>query len=269
MSTRIVYFDETGDDGASTSSSDTFVLSSLYMDTKVWQENFNRIRECRKELKERFGFHTSEEIHTAHLVRDKGIYRKYGWNETQRQEILIRFTQCIASLQARAINVVIDKTRFTDENYPVLKNALKYSIQRIENDSAGKWNYLIITDKGRLAPMMKTAREIRVFNPIPSHFGTPQNTPIQGLVEDILEKESSESYFIQICDFISFFVHLYYRTWKRSEPMPNRVGKIIPKEFSARVLETLKQYGILNLEAAAADPYGLVIYPKRKPAVWA
>ena len=58
MNTCLVYFDETGDDGANTLSSNQFVLTSIYMQTDTWQENFNKIRNCRKELKDRFGFHS-------------------------------------------------------------------------------------------------------------------------------------------------------------------------------------------------------------------
>ena len=52
MNTCLVYFDETGDDGANTLSSNQFVLTSIYMQTDTWQENFNKIRNCRKELKD-------------------------------------------------------------------------------------------------------------------------------------------------------------------------------------------------------------------------
>ena len=36
-STKIVYFDETGDDGLVKRSSDDFVLTSIYLDANVWQ----------------------------------------------------------------------------------------------------------------------------------------------------------------------------------------------------------------------------------------
>ena len=56
--------------------------------------------------------------------------------------------------------------------------------------------------------MRKTARAIRNFNPITSLFDTNSyyNSPIKNMVEDILEKDSSDSYFIQINDFISYII---------------------------------------------------------------
>ena len=215
METFLVYFDETGDDGANTLSSKQFVLTSVYLYIDRWQDTFNDIRTFRKELKEKYGLHVTEEIHTKHLVRDKGMYRPYGWSDDQRRQLIIDLTKHISGLEIKVVNVIIDKEKIITTDYQVLKNALTYNIQRIENDSAGKWHYLIITDEGRLAPMRKTAREIRAYNPIQSHFGGYQNVPIKGLVEDIMSKESTESFFIQICDFISFFTDRHKKLHKK------------------------------------------------------
>lgn len=266
METRIAYFDETGDDGIVTTSSDTFVLTSLCMSTASWQRNFDAMRDCRRQLKQDFSFHITEEMHTRHFLTDKGLYRPYGWTPKQRKDLLIQYTKAIAALDAKAINVIIDKTRVQHRaTYDVLKNALTYNIQRIENDSqsSGGWNFMIITDPGRLAPMRKTARAIRAFNPIPSQYSPePRNSPIKNLIEDILEKDSKESYFIQVCDFISYFVHLYYKVEFLHASLPNRAARIIDDHFAHRVLATLKGGNLLNLDAARSNPYGLVIYPK-------
>ena len=262
METYIVYFDETGDDGANILSSKQFVLTSVYLDINCWQNTFNLIRAFRKELKEKYGLHVTKEIHTKHLVRDKGMYRPYGWSDDQRRQLLIDLTKHISSLEIKVVNVIIDKERIITTDYQVLKNALTYNIQRIENDSAGKWHYLIITDEGRLAPMRKTARELRAYNPIQSHFGGYQNVPIKGLVEDIMSKESTESYFIQICDFISFFTDLYYRVSDKKERLPKRIERIVDEDFIKRVMATFREGGILNLKASSTHPYGCVIYPK-------
>ena len=267
METRIAYFDETGDDGIITTSSDVFVLTSLYMPAASWQRNFDAMRQCRKQLKENFGFHVTQEMHTKYFLTDKGMYRPYGWTTEQRNQILIQYTKAISALDAKVINVIIDKTRvLCPESYDVLKNALTYNIQRIENDSRsnGDWNFIIITDQGRIAPMRRTAREIRAFNPIPSQF-TPdyRNNPVKNLIEDVLEKNSEESYFIQVCDFVSYFVHLYYKITELQGSIPNRAAKVIDNTFVMRVLATLKDGGLLNLEAAHGHPYGLVIYPRK------
>lgn len=261
MNTRIVYFDETGDDGCNISSSSSFILTSLSIPTELWQDNFNATKKFRKQLKEDFGFHSNVEMHTKHFLTDKNPYRSYGWTNEQKIEILKRFTLHISQMDISVINVIIDKTKLQNANYPILRNALTYNIQRIENDCNGVWNYLIITDKGRLGAMGKTARAIRAYNPIQSQFGGFINKPIKHLIEDIIEKDSKESYFIQICDFISFFVHLYYKTHFKHEKLPNRIASLIDPSFVGSVMATFCANGILNTKASSKK-YGLIIYPK-------
>lgn len=57
------------------------------------------------------------------------------------------------------------------------------------------------------------------------------NQPISNMIEDIMEKSSSESYFIQICDFVSFFIHLYFVIEIRHERLPKRVANVIDDNF--------------------------------------
>lgn len=263
METQIVYCDETGDDGLNTMSSNAFILTSIYMASSKWQNNYDHIKSFRGRLNSDYGFHAGQEMHTKHFLTDKNPYRTYNWTHEQKIGILKDFTLMIASLDISVINVIIDKTRIELDNYPILEKALTYNIQRIENDSKGDWNFVIITDKGRIAPMRKTARAIRAYNPIQSQFGGYINKPIKNMIEDVMEKDSRESYFIQICDFISYFVHLYYLTRYKNSEMPNRVARTIDKEFVGSVLATFRENGILNLKASS-EKYGFVIYPKKR-----
>ncbi len=259
----IAYFDETGDDGNNTNSSDTFLLTSMYMPMNSWQKNYEIMTDLKKNLKDKYGFYIKEEMHTKHFLCDKDPYRKYNWTKEQKQKILVEFTLAISKLDAKLINVMIDKRKIKKPNYKVLENALTYNIQRIENDSNGKWNYIIITDKGRISPMRKTARSIRAYNPIHSKFSTEvTNQPIKNLIEDILEKDSKESHFIQVCDFVSYFTHLYQKCCVEKQPFPNRVANCIDDNFISRVLQTLKSKDKLNLNANKKDTFGIVKYPR-------
>ena len=205
MNTYIAYFDETGDDGVTSASSDHFILTSLYMPAESWQQNFNLMRGLRKELRDKYGFHVTEEMHTKHFLTDKNPYRDYNWSKEIKQEILKAFTLTIAA-------------------------------------------------------MRKTTRAIRAFNPIQSKYSYGfVNQPITNMIEDIMEKNSAESYFIQICDFVSFFVHLYFKNEFRHEELPKRVGNVIDDVFVKRVMATLKNSGKLNLKANESNTYGLVI----------
>ena len=261
MDTYIVYFDETGDDGRTTASSDVFVLSSIYMNSEVWQANYDTFKQFRKGLKSVYGFHTTQEMHTMHFLRDKGLYRPYGWTTEQRREIIVGFADAIASLDISSISVVIDKNNIRTQEYSVLETALTYNIQRIENDSNGQWKYLIISDKGRIVPMRRIARKIRSMNYVQSHFGSAVNRPIGSMVEDIMEKDSKESYFIQICDFVSCFVGLYYKYVQKQNALPRRIAQVLDVNTIRNVMDAFKEGGILN-EKAGPYEYGLVVYPR-------
>lgn len=126
MSTYIAYFDETGDDGITTASSDVFVLTSIYMEAEKWQTNYDQFKGFRKTIKESFGLHTSAEMHTMHFLRDKGDYRNFGWTRAQREDILKAFAIAISKLGMKTINVIIDKNNIRTENYSVLEKALTY-----------------------------------------------------------------------------------------------------------------------------------------------
>lgn len=75
-------------------------------------------------------------------------------------------------------------------------------------------------------------------------------------------KKPPVSHFIQICDFVSYFVNLYFKIQFRGEALPNRVSRVIDDKFVRSVMATLKSSGRLNLKANTKNTYGLVVYPK-------
>ena len=88
MKTYIAYFDETGDDGVTINSSDHFILTSLYMLQRAGSQNLKKCVILRRELKDKYGFHVSEEMHTKHFLTDKNPYREYHWSKETKQDII-------------------------------------------------------------------------------------------------------------------------------------------------------------------------------------
>lgn len=256
----IAYFDESGDDGLEKYSSETFILSCLYMHASCWNENFELLTKFRKYLKENYGIPIKEEFHTAYFFKDKDPYRQYNLTNNQRKDIIKLYAKVIAKINGKIVNIIIDKENIVKTNYPVLSNALTYSIQRIENDS--DWRYLIISDKGRIAIMKKTARAIRAYNPIAFSFDNESyyNSPIKNMIEDILEKDSKESYFIQISDFVSYIVNLYYKYGIKEKILPKRISEWLTLKDIEDIMDILKN--TFNVKASSTNKYGLVIYPK-------
>ena len=261
----IAYYDESGDDGFP-GSSPLFVLSAVYLHYLDWQNVYKEIIEFRQELKQNYGLPIKLEIHAKHLLLGKNPYRTLNLSESDRVSIIDLFCEKIAQLNLKVINVVINKNKLKSPspNYDVLDNALRYSIQRIENDLKKidpKRKFIIITDEGRVGKMCSISRKIQRINFIPSKYEKRlYRQEIQSLIEDPLPKSSRESYFIQLSDLIAYIVYAHKLTELGIGSFPSRIPKAVNEEKLCEWLDTLKPR--LNLEASKTDPYGIVCYPK-------
>lgn len=261
----LAYFDESGDDGYPNYSSDFFILTSIYLHYSNWQRCFSEIHQFRRVLRERYRFPIKQEFHTREFVTDKNPYHG-KFSPVVRRKVLFEYCQFIASLDVRAIIVVIDKTKIRRPNYQVLKNALTYNVQRIENDLAllgEAAKFMIISDEGRTGAMRNVTRKLQRINYIPSKFGpTPYRKEIRLLLEDPLPKNSEQSYFIQIADTISFVTSLYVRQNLRPvvTPWGRRILQVLQPGDEIQLLQHLKP--VLNLQASRNNEFGIVCYPK-------
>lgn len=262
---RIAYYDESGDDGYPQYSSKFFVLSSLYLHYMKWQTTFEEIKEFRRDLKRSFGIPITMEMHAKHFLLNKKPFRALGISDQDRITGIDLFCDLIANLDIKIINIVIVKPRIENVNYEVLDTALKYSIQRIENDLDPTRNpnekFLIITDPGRVGKMRKTSRKIQRINFIPSKF-SPRSyrQEIQSLIEDPLPKDSKESYFIQLVDLVTYIVYLHSITETGIGHFSSRLPTAVATSKVTEWMERLKT--ALNLRASSRNPYGIVYHPR-------
>lgn len=263
----IAYFDETGDDGYPEFSSKVFVLTSCYIDHKRWQKNYQKLSKLKKELRDKYGLPIKIEIHTKKLLLNKNPYRHLELSNRKRLQICEDIAEFINELDIKSINVVIDKTKITKKREKSYKNildvSLRFNIQRIENDLRKRDlenKFLIITDEGRMKKMRQTARKIQRINYVPSLFSKEgYRNEIRGLIEDPLPKNSNESYYIQVADFISFFLYLYVLKQKEIDKWHNRLNWLNLNNV-VDIIEKITP--ILNTEASRKEKYGIVLYPK-------
>jgi len=171
------------------------------------------------------------------------------------------FAEFIGGLPMKSIHVVIKKSMIVKGGYPILHNALKYNVQRIENDLMHldpTTKFLMITDEGRVGKMRKTTRKIQKINFIPSQFNlSAYRNEIKLMIEDPLPKQSQESYWIQIVDFLSYIVYLY-ESKEKGIPWAGRL------KLNAKDLEEIMELLLpcFNKKASASHKYGFVVYPK-------
>lgn len=262
----ISYFDESGDDGYPKYSSEIFVLSSLYFHYSNWQKIYNQIHSFRKSLKQDYNLLVKEELHAKEFVTDKDPYHGRS-TPSQRHDIIFKYFEFISQLEIKIIIVAIDKLKIKRPEYNVLKNALTYNIQRIENDLnflGNEAKFMIITDEGRVGKMRNTTREIQRINFIPSRYNNNSGyrNEIKNLIEDPLPKSSSQSHFIQLADMISFVAALYVKQNLCTPKInwANRVYSVFDEGEEIELLKTVQNR--LNLKASRSNEFGIVYYPK-------
>lgn len=258
----LAYFDESGDDGYPKYSSELFVLTSGYLHHQKWQEIYNSIKEFRKQLKQDFGIPIKLEFKVREFILNKNPYRNFNISDDNRKKVLSIMAEFLGSIDIKFINVVINKKKIPGQEYPVLENAVKFNIQRIENDlTTDPLNkFLIITDEGRVGKMRHTTRKIQRINIIPSKYTGRYRREIKLIIEDPLPKKSQESYFIQMCDFVAFLIYLYGIKKFSLGKWSGRLSSILNEAELIEILNKVKP--ALNLKATSSNEYGIVYYPK-------
>jgi hypothetical protein len=259
------YFDESGDDGYPVYSSELFILTSVYIHHSQWKINYEKIHQFRKELRNNYGLPVKQEFHTKEFITNKDPYHD-KYSDINRREILFRFFELLPKLDIKIISVAIDKKKINRPIYDVLEKALTYNVQRIENDLnylGSDAKFIIITDEGRVSKMRKTTRAIQKINFIPSLYNySSYRQEIKNLIEDPLPKASSESYFIQLADMLSFVISLYVKQnlCLPKIPWANRIKKVLNYGDEVLLLNIIKSK--LNTKASRSNEFGIVYYPK-------
>lgn len=245
----LMYVDESGDPGRSSFSSQHYILTGLVISQADWLESLSRLKTFRKSVKEKYNLNQRTEIHASELIRINKIEEYRRIRKTNRINIMRDYCSQIPVIfdTSKVICVCLRKEEFPEDADIYLMGWTRL-IQRFDTylKKVAKDKGIVIADDTDGNSLMKLMRKMRVYNPVKSHYSpAPYNSPTDSIIEDVVQRSSHHSYFIQTVDIIS---HLLYR---REFPK----GSL--KKFG---LERLfpKLRPILLLEASKSDPLGIV-----------
>lgn len=247
-----MYVDDSGDPGKYTvgvsTNSKHFILSGLIVSQDDWMLCLDRLKTFRQHIKKDFGLNLKEEIHSNELIRVNKIEAYKKIKKKDRLNILRQFIAQLPIIfdKGKVINVCLDKTQFASTK-DIQEIAWTRIIQRYDT-----FLKKTVSDKGIIIsdfttePLIRNLiRKMRVYNPVPSHYGGSYNVPTVNIIEDPFLRDSKHSYFIQSVDAIT--QALYRREYPKG---------------------SLKKYGVQNYfnclepillrEAANNDKYGIV-----------
>ena len=245
---HFIYVDESGDPGIHQYGSPFYILSGLIVPQDEWSKYLERLKTFRRSIKDTYGLMLREEIHAAELIRINKTISYRSIKKIDRISILKAYCQQIPIIfdTAKVINICLAKSDFSTPE-EVQLTAWNRLIQRFDTflKKSAKDKGIIISDDTDGHKIMRLMRKMRVYNPVPSYFGSSYNAPTDNILEDLLQRSSQHSYFIQSVDVIA---HILYR-----KEYPKGSLKKYGLELLFDVLEP-----ILLKEAAKSDKLGIV-----------
>ncbi|MCX6645703.1 MAG: DUF3800 domain-containing protein [bacterium] len=257
-----MYVDESGDPGLPDLSkpgdkqpSRHYILTGFVISAKDWRNYLNNMVAIRRYIKNNYGLLNRVELHGTKIISPHGQddYHRIG-SKRNRVALYREVLKLIVSnLPASVIiNVHLDKHKpahLSSLSGDIQYKAWERLIQRyntyLQRSCAGELG-LIFADQTNEIELRRLVRKMRVFNPVPSHFGGSYSATVDNIVEDPVMRNSENSYFIQIADLIC---HALYR-------------KLYPKGSYKRfgIDKLFDIVGPLCLKAASSnDPYNVGI----------
>lgn len=243
------YFDESGDSGRTGSPSETFTLSCILVRDKDWLNALDQCISFRKFLKTRFRIPPRTELKASWLIHNKGAIRRAKLSSSARMAVYksaMRFQK--KSGVFKTFGIVIAKSKITTTK-DIREIAWEYAIQRLERFGASESdNIMVITDEGNGELIKKKLRKMRRFSNPPSAFtpGQRLKRSATNIIEDPAERNSKESYFVQLADLNA------YAASKRANPTSS---------FGIEVWDELGDSRVAAVNRVRGGLPGIVVWP--------
>jgi len=247
----IAYVDESGDDGRNVAITRYFTLSGIILADSNWKIFLEKVKAFRQGLKRDFRLTLKSDLRATDLWRSGGDFRGLGLSYADRTRIFRQTAEFLRSSQEIAIlTISIDKgSPQLTSNVKISEVAWTMFLQRYENWLVAKQEFgIVVDDEGYDKMVRLLSRKMRVYNPIPSHYGGYYQAPLVKIIEDPFSRHSQYSYFVQLADMMAYLARL------RHDHTPKHVKYGIHKLY-----KRIKPRYIL--EASRKDNYGFVIYP--------
>jgi hypothetical protein len=236
---HIIYIDDSGDNQIS-------IYSALAIPVEHWKTAFSQTLQYRSKLKKVHGIYVYKELHAWEFVSGRGSIANHVIPKQVRVNVFNETLDFMLTIPGiRLFNVAFPKSQQL-QGFERLINRINRTLE--------KWNSqaILVCDQGNELALTRLIRRMTVYNPIPSSFGTWQdsrkswkNIPIDRIIEDPFFKDSSQSRFIQMCDFAA------YSLLRRENQLPSKNKYGLHQSFS-RLLP------ICVHEVAPRDPDGII-----------
>lgn len=201
--------DESGDPGlvGQGSPMPTYTVGAVCVPDARWVGLFEELIQFRRSLRHNFGFYMREEIKGSELAKGSGPWLRLGLSDKKRKYIYRSFMRLQGGSQAVKTYAVVVHKAACDDPEMVRRTAWRYALQRVER-LATKHNTtaMLFPDSGQYVWMRRLTREMRRHSVVGSMFGgsTLDRPLLKVLVDDPVERDSEQSYLIQLADLNAY-----------------------------------------------------------------
>lgn len=207
---HIVYIDDSGDESLT-------IFSAVAIPMESWAEAFSILKDFRKTLRRTDGIYVYKEFHAWKFVSGRGQISYRIVPKGRRCQI---FRESL-DLFTRLPGVMVFNAAFPKGQKLRAFERLMNRVNRTME--AGESHAILVCDKGDEIRFTRLLRRMRVYNPIPSSTGfwadtgnATRNIPIERIIEDPFFKDSQQSFFIQMADFVA------YALLRQERPIPTK-----------------------------------------------
>ena len=248
----LCYMDESGDPGVGPGSpTPTYTVACVFVHDSHWVGLFEDTLRFRRYLRVNFGLRMRQEVKANELVKGSGPWASLPYGDRVRKRVYrsyMRFQGTAGTVKTFA--VVVDKSRCaTPEEVRVA--AWRHALERVER-FATKNNdtVMLFPDSGNYDRFRKLSREMRRFSQVGAMVGGGTlSRPLERvLIDDPVERDSSQSYFVQLADLNAYAAYRKERTDPRfPSTMWDELGPAILVEANQNmVLRGLENPGIIR-----------------------
>lgn len=222
--------------------------------TLVWDDQFDNLREWRRELRRQHGIPVAKELKGTKLVAGRGRYA--GKHQLSPAAGANAYRWALANLGFLQPASIISVSGTKSSNlygHSRLEAALYALLQRMRTAaSKAQRNAFVFFDEGH-GEYRTLYRKARVFLPTGSALGgwksgqMSKNLPLTAFTKDANIKKSDHCFFTQLADLLSFAVLAKVRAENKALPAAQVA-------LSTNTLYDAIPATVLNLKASRADP---------------
>ena len=227
--TYLVYLDDSYEKPYTT-------IAAIAVPADQWWAAFRQIQDWRRDLKQSDGILIRREFRATEFVAGRGRLGPKIVTKHRRSQIFFSACNLLTKMPVR----IFTSCRSSNPNW-----ALDRLLTRVHR-TMGHWKTtcILVSDAGKDAETTRIVRRLQAYNPIYTTNGT-FNNPIINVIEDPFFKDSTQSYFVQMADFVA------YALLRREQPLASKNRYGLQNAF-----ETLKP--VLVHEVSPKDPFGVI-----------